>query len=199
MQAMRIIREEHQSLAAVLHGLNYLVREIRRVIARSRTSTLLGAMVYYIDTFPERFHHPKEDAVAVPIASCCGILPPALLAASGCNPNIARAPIKLRQLEQALLRYQAGGERSGIRGVRGGGRGLRRVRAQSHAQRGNRGPSAGAAIPDRRTTGRRSTLRSSTTPTRCWAKAARDDFRDLFRRIVIPRPAADRRRVPMHA
>jgi hemerythrin-like domain-containing protein len=22
---------------------------------------VLGAMVYYIDAFPERFHHPKED------------------------------------------------------------------------------------------------------------------------------------------
>ncbi len=61
MQAIRIIREEHQSLAAVLHGLLYLVREIRA----HRTEPdfeLLGAMVYYIDTFPERFHHPKEDA-----------------------------------------------------------------------------------------------------------------------------------------
>ena len=61
MQAIRIIREEHQSLAAVLHGLLYIVREIRA----HRTEPdfeLLGAMVYYIDTFPERFHHPKEDA-----------------------------------------------------------------------------------------------------------------------------------------
>lgn len=61
MNAIRIIEDEHRSLAAVLHGLLYLVREIR---LRDATPDfeLLGAMLHYIDAFPERFHHPKEDA-----------------------------------------------------------------------------------------------------------------------------------------
>ena len=56
-----IIRDEHRSLAAVIHGLEYLVRE-----ARAKTITpqfvLLRAMLHYIKAFPETLHHPKEDA-----------------------------------------------------------------------------------------------------------------------------------------
>src|SRR5262249_8277638 len=56
-----IIRDEHRSLAAVIHGLEYLVRE-----ARSKTITtqfaLLRAMLHYIKAFPETLHHPKEEA-----------------------------------------------------------------------------------------------------------------------------------------
>ena len=48
------------SIAAVLHGMLYLVREIRDRGARPDFA-VLGAMIYYLDTVPERFHHPKED------------------------------------------------------------------------------------------------------------------------------------------
>jgi nucleotide-binding universal stress UspA family protein/hemerythrin-like domain-containing protein len=56
-----IIRDEHRSLAAVVHGLEYLVRE-----ARAKTITpqfaLLRGMLHYIKAFPETLHHPKEEA-----------------------------------------------------------------------------------------------------------------------------------------
>jgi len=61
MQAIRTIQDEHRSLAAVLHGMLHLVHAIRDRGARPDFK-VLGAMVYYIDAFPERFHHPKEDA-----------------------------------------------------------------------------------------------------------------------------------------
>jgi hemerythrin-like domain-containing protein len=61
MKAIRIIRDEHRSLAAVIHGLLYLVREIRERGA-APDFPLFMAMLRYIDEFPERFHHPKEDA-----------------------------------------------------------------------------------------------------------------------------------------
>jgi hemerythrin-like domain-containing protein len=61
MQAIQIIEDEHRSLAAVLHGLLYLIREIRLRNAKPDFE-LLRAMLHYIDAFPERFHHPKEDA-----------------------------------------------------------------------------------------------------------------------------------------
>ena len=38
----------------------YLVRSIKDGTA-TPDFTLFGAMVYYIDAFPERFHHPKEE------------------------------------------------------------------------------------------------------------------------------------------
>jgi len=55
-----IIRDEHRSLGAVIHGLEYLVREAREKKAEPQFS-LLRAMVYYIKEFPEKLHHPKED------------------------------------------------------------------------------------------------------------------------------------------
>jgi hemerythrin-like domain-containing protein len=106
MQAIRIIREEHQSLAAVLHGLLYLVREIRA----HRTEPdfeLLGAMVYYIDTFPERFHHPKEDAWLFRLLLLRH--PPAAEIINRLQSEHRAGSAKLRQLEQALVRYQQGG------------------------------------------------------------------------------------------
>src|SRR5262245_49441760 len=60
MNAIRIILDEHRSLAAVLHGMLYLVNGIRNRGAKPDFK-VLGAMIYYIDAFPERYHHPKED------------------------------------------------------------------------------------------------------------------------------------------
>ncbi len=106
MQAIRIIRDEHQALAAVLHGLLYLVREIRARRAQP-DFVLLGAMIYYIDTFPERFHHPKEDEWLFRLLH---------LRYPEAQPLLVRlkaehraGATKLKQLEQALIRYQQGG------------------------------------------------------------------------------------------
>jgi hemerythrin-like domain-containing protein len=58
--ALDVIRSEHRDLAAVLHGLQFLVREVRER-RREPDFKVLRAMVHYIDTFPEKLHHPKED------------------------------------------------------------------------------------------------------------------------------------------
>jgi len=63
-QAMRaplaIIGDEHRSLAAVIHGLEFLVRETReKGVAPS--FELIDAMLHYNHQFPERLHHPKEE------------------------------------------------------------------------------------------------------------------------------------------
>lgn len=60
-QALAIIHDEHRSLAAVLHGLRYLVRDMQ-IKDTPPDFQLLWAMVYYMDAFSERLHNPKEDA-----------------------------------------------------------------------------------------------------------------------------------------
>jgi hemerythrin-like domain-containing protein len=63
--AINIIKDEHRSLAAVLHGLLYLVDEIEA--GRTRPDfPLLKAMLHYIEAFPETLHHPKEDGFLHP-------------------------------------------------------------------------------------------------------------------------------------
>jgi hemerythrin-like domain-containing protein len=56
----RIIHDEHRSISAVLSGLVELARMARAAGSRPDFG-VLRAMIYYIDAFPERMHHPKED------------------------------------------------------------------------------------------------------------------------------------------
>ena len=55
------IRDEHRSLAAVIHGLEFVARQARDQGAPP-SFPLLRAMLHYIEEFPEKLHHPKEDA-----------------------------------------------------------------------------------------------------------------------------------------
>lgn len=60
-RALSIILDEHRSLAAVIHGMRFIVREIREKNA-TPDFKLLWAMIYYIETFPQKLHHAKEEA-----------------------------------------------------------------------------------------------------------------------------------------
>jgi nucleotide-binding universal stress UspA family protein/hemerythrin-like domain-containing protein len=59
-RAIGIIRDEHRSLAAVLHGWTHLIAQAKRTGA-SPDVVLMQAMVRYIRDFPLKLHHPKED------------------------------------------------------------------------------------------------------------------------------------------
>ncbi len=60
MKAITIIQDEHRAITAVVEGLRHLVHEVGagRMAADHQ---LFGAMFHYIETFPEKLHHPKED------------------------------------------------------------------------------------------------------------------------------------------
>ena len=60
MKAISKIHDEHRSLAAVLHGLKQLAHEAEDSPARPGFAAF-RAMIRYIDEFPEKLHHPKED------------------------------------------------------------------------------------------------------------------------------------------
>ncbi|MER2553515.1 MAG: hypothetical protein ABTQ28_09610 [Thauera sp.] len=61
MDAMRILMDEHQSLAAIIHAIRHMIGEIDAGRLRP-DQKLLEAMVHYLDAYPEKRHHPKEDA-----------------------------------------------------------------------------------------------------------------------------------------
>ena len=107
MQALRIIYDEHRGLAAVLDGMLYLVHEIRDRRGKPNFE-LLGAMIYYIDAFPERFHHPKEDEYLFRLLRLrCPQGAPLL---DRLETEHRTGAEKIRTLEQALARYQQGGD-----------------------------------------------------------------------------------------
>ena len=107
MEAIRVIVNEHRSLAAVLHGMLYLVHEIRDHDDKPDFS-LFGAMIYYIDSFPERFHHPKEDQYLYRLLRMRHPEAAPLLDRLQTEHRVGAE--KIRTLEQTLARYQQGGK-----------------------------------------------------------------------------------------
>jgi PPOX class probable F420-dependent enzyme len=106
MHAIRIIRDEHRALAAVLHGLLYLMRQARDKGAPPNFPAM-AAMLYYIDAFPERFHHPKEDRYLFPLLRArapdmAGVL-------DGLEDEHQTGAAMLRTLSAAFVRYREGG------------------------------------------------------------------------------------------
>jgi hemerythrin-like domain-containing protein len=61
-EAIGLILDEHRSLSAVIHAAEFLVRSYVHD-GKTPDFRLLHAMLYYVREFPERRHHPKEDAV----------------------------------------------------------------------------------------------------------------------------------------
>ena len=64
-RALRIIRGEHQTLSAVIFSL----KQVADDMARGKLTPdykLLWSIMYYIEEFPERLHHPKEELELFP-------------------------------------------------------------------------------------------------------------------------------------
>jgi len=105
--ALDVIRDEHRSLSAVLHGLQYLVSGVREG-KRKPDFTVLRAMVHYIDTFPDKLHHPKEDRY---------LFARLRLRSAEASPVLDQLEAEhvhgaqlIRDLEQDLLRWEMGGD-----------------------------------------------------------------------------------------
>ena len=107
MDAIRTLQDEHRSFAAVLHGLNYLVREIRERGAAPMFDAL-AAMIYYLDVYLERVHHPRESEYVFRLLRArAGSAATMLDVVEGEHDAGAQA---MRALEQAFIRYHQGGE-----------------------------------------------------------------------------------------
>lgn len=63
--ALQIIRDEHASLAAMLQSMRFMVQE-GPSDDRRKFFDVLRAMLFYIDEYPERLHHPKESNLLFP-------------------------------------------------------------------------------------------------------------------------------------
>lgn len=60
-KAIGIIQDEHRSQAAVLHAMRQIVVKAGDQ-GVGPDADLLGQLLFYIREFPEKLHHPKEDA-----------------------------------------------------------------------------------------------------------------------------------------
>ena len=64
-RSLQIIRDEHASLAAMLQSMRMLVDK-GPGDGRKPFFDVLRAMLFYIDEYPERLHHPKESNLLFP-------------------------------------------------------------------------------------------------------------------------------------
>ncbi|PUE20558.1 hemerythrin [Limnohabitans sp. MMS-10A-160] len=63
--SLQVIRDEHASLAAMLQSMRMMV-ERGPSDDRRNFFDVVRAMLFYIDEFPERLHHPKESNLLFP-------------------------------------------------------------------------------------------------------------------------------------
>jgi hemerythrin-like domain-containing protein len=105
VQAIGILHAEHRSLAAVMHGMLYLVRDVRLRRTAPRFD-VLAAMVEYINAVPERLHHPKEEEyVFRPLAMR---YPYAVPLIDKLQEEHRLGAAMVRRLAQALEQYRRG-------------------------------------------------------------------------------------------
>lgn len=103
--ALSIIQEEHRSLAAVVTGLRYLVRQ-SCVNCRNPDFAMLRAIVTYLDEFPEKLHHPKENSYL--FARLRERTHEADSVIELLERHHAESGQKVRDLERALDQFEAG-------------------------------------------------------------------------------------------
>ena len=101
--ALRIIRDEHVAVAAMLRSLEMLVLRGRGLHPEKFFDTV-RSMLFYLDEFPQRRHHRHESAL---------LFPPLARCAPELNPVIDRLQIdhaagesRVRELQHLLLGWE---------------------------------------------------------------------------------------------
>ena len=105
MEALRIISDEHQALASILHAIRFMLKEV----GAGRLAPdlkLFQAMVHYLDAYAEQRHHPREDPLFIRLAERS---PEAADALARLAEQHAAAPARIAVLQQAGT--MSGGER----------------------------------------------------------------------------------------
>lgn len=102
-KAIRIILDEHRSISAVLSGLKSLAQMAQNPNVRPDFQ-VFHAMIYYVDAFPERMHHPKEDAHL--FARLLERRPEARRMIEELKAEHVRGAQLVRELEQALVAFE---------------------------------------------------------------------------------------------
>jgi hemerythrin-like domain-containing protein len=101
--ALRTIRDEHQALAAMLRSMLMLVRQ-DQATQHAPDFGVLRAMLFYVDEFPERLHHPKESNLLFPLLrKRCPQLVPVL---DRLDADHQRGEASIRRVEHALLAWE---------------------------------------------------------------------------------------------
>jgi hemerythrin-like domain-containing protein len=103
--AAATIKQEHHTLGVVMEMLQRLLADIERQHA-APDFALFSAALLYIDDFPERCHHPKEDEYLFDALRRRTMAFNSVL--DELQADHVRSSQMLTYMERALVRYQAG-------------------------------------------------------------------------------------------
>jgi hemerythrin-like domain-containing protein len=101
--AISILKSEHRSISAVLQGLKEVARMAQNAKERPQFQAL-RSMVRYIDEYPEKLHHPKEDEYLFKRVAARS--PQARLLVEELMAEHEEGARLIRELERALLFFE---------------------------------------------------------------------------------------------
>ncbi len=105
--SLQIIRDEHSSLAAMLKSMTMMV-ERGPGDNPEQFFDVLRAMLFYIDEFPERLHHPKESDLLFPRVVRAS--PSVMDAVQRLESDHMNGEKAVRELQHLLLAWELLGE-----------------------------------------------------------------------------------------
>ena len=105
--ALQTIRDEHASLAAMLQSMRLMVEKGPSDDHR-QFFNVLRAMLFYIDEFPERLHHPKESNLLFP--KVVKLAPKTMGAVDKLERDHMRSEKAARDLQHMLLAWELLGQ-----------------------------------------------------------------------------------------
>src|SRR3990167_8730844 len=108
--SLQTIKDEHAALAAMLQSL-LLMLDRGPGDEPERFFDVLRAMLFYIDEFPERLHHPKESDLLFP--RVVRLAPSVMEAVQRLERDHMNGEKAVRELQHLLLAWERSEERRG--------------------------------------------------------------------------------------
>lgn len=109
-ETIRLIRDEHAAISAVLRSMSMLL-DLGPGGDSDRFFAALRAMLFYIDEFPERLHHPRESDLLFP--SLARAAPQLMPVIRRLENDHMQGEGRVRQLQHALTAWELLGEARG--------------------------------------------------------------------------------------
>ena len=106
-ESLRIIRDEHAALTSMLRSLSMMVTQ-GPGNEPEQYFDVVRAMLFYVDEFPERLHHPKESNLLFP--KVVRVAPGTTEAVKRLEQDHMRSEGAVRELQHHLLAWELLGE-----------------------------------------------------------------------------------------
>ena len=106
-ESLQIIHDEHNALSAMLRSIGMMV-ERGPGSKQENFFDVLRTMLFYIDEFPERLHHPKESELLFPRVA--RLAPEAAQAIAQLDRDHAKGEAAVRELQHLLLAWELLGD-----------------------------------------------------------------------------------------